>query len=376
LITLVILAYTLRGGLKAVAWTDVLQGLIMLALMIAALALVVSHLGGWSDAFQRVLHEHPRLMSRPGGRGTYGPAVWFSFMALWFFCDPMFPQLFQRFYAAKSDRSLARTALYYPAICTVVFTLPIALGLLGRLLHPGLGGQAADNIVPLLMTSLGGDVMGTLVLAAGLAALMSTMDSQLLTLSSIFTRDIYPLVSGGRPAGALVGRVFVAVLALAGWILAMSVDTTILQLGLTAFTGLAVLFPTVLFGLYLRKPSSAAGLASIIGGEALVIAYHLKIPPTFGFLPAVPVMAFSTLVYLAVQALAGSLSWQSISRRASLALAGLGLIFLAAQDYWRWGQVGGLWLGWPIWAWYFVGLSALQTLVMAWWVRASLLREN
>ena len=369
LITLVILAYTLRGGLKAVAWTDVLQGMIMLGMMIAAVVMVAAHLGGWSGAFGRVLSEHPQLMARPGGRGAYGPAVWFSFLALWFFCDPMFPQLFQRFYSAKSDRSLARTALFYPAICTLVFALPIALGLLGRLLHPGLSPAQADNILPLLMTSLGGDLMGTLVLAAGLAALMSTMDSQLLTLSSIFTRDVYPLVSGGRPAGALAGRVFVAALALAGLIVALAVDTTILKLGLTAFTGLAVLFPTVLFGLYLKRPSAAAGLASIISGEALVVAYHLKLLPTFGFLPAVPVMAASLVVFLAVQAVAGGLNRPAVSRRAGLALAGLGLIFLAAQDFWRWDQAGSLWLGWPGWAWYFVGLSALQTMVMAWWMR-------
>jgi SSS family solute:Na+ symporter len=50
-------------------------------------------------------------------------------------------------------------------------------------------------------------------------------------------------------------------------------------------------------------------------------------------------------------------------------LAGFIAIFLAAQDFWRWGLVGGLWLGWPVWAWYFVGLSLLQTGLMFLWVR-------
>ena len=111
LVTLVIVIYTLRGGLKAVAWTDVFQGLLMLALMIAALGIVAGAHGGWSEAFAKVSQTQPALMERPGPRGMYTPAVWFSFLALWFFCDPMFPQLFQRFYSANSERALARSML-------------------------------------------------------------------------------------------------------------------------------------------------------------------------------------------------------------------------------------------------------------------------
>ena len=72
--------------------------------------------------------------------------------------------------------------------------MPIAIGVLGRLSFPDLVGKQADRILPLVLTSISGDFMAALVIAAGLAALMSTMDSQLLTLSSIFTRDIFPLV--------------------------------------------------------------------------------------------------------------------------------------------------------------------------------------
>jgi SSS family solute:Na+ symporter len=365
IVTLVIVAYTLRGGLKAVAWTDVFQGLLMLALMIVALGIVAGAHGGWSEAFAKVSETQPALLERPGPRGMYTPAVWFSFLALWFFCDPMFPQLFQRFYSANSERALARSMFFYPLICTVVFALPVALGVLGRLSVPDLSGKAADGILPLLMTNLAGDFMGTLVLAAGLAALMSTMDSQLLTLSSIFSRDLWPLFSGRKAENALVGRIFVLVLAGAGLATALMANTTILALGLTAFTGLAVLFPTVLFGLWLENPRPAPAVASILIGEALVIAYHLKMLPTYGFLPAVPVMAASVVVYLGAHFLTGPAGLPRLTARQlgfSLAFA---LLFLLAQDYWRWEQVGGLWLGWPLWAWYFVGLSGLQMILSA-----------
>ncbi|MFH1060409.1 MAG: sodium:solute symporter family protein [Pseudomonadota bacterium] len=370
LVTLVIVAYTMRGGLKAVAWTDVFQGLIMVGLMLAALVAVAGAEGGLAEAFGRVHAQHPELYSRPGGQGRYLPGVWFSYILLWFYCDPMFPQLFQRFYSAKSPRGLARTVLWYPAICTLVFALPILLGLLGRLEFSGLIGKEADNILPLLATRIGGDLLGTCILAAGLAALMSTMDSQLLTLSSIFTRDLLPLVIGRREASPLWGRGFVLVLALAGLALAVNPPASILQIATWAFTGFAVLFPTVLFGLYLPQPRAAAGLLSILAGQALTLAYALGwLPAPGGVLPAVPVMALATAAYLAAHSLLGS-SWRpQVSGRAWLFAAVFAAIFAAGQDYWRWGRVGEFWLGLPLWAWYFVGLSAVQTAAAWCWLR-------
>ncbi|MBU2549438.1 MAG: sodium:solute symporter family protein [Proteobacteria bacterium] len=376
LIALIIVLYTVRGGFRAVAWTDVFQGLFMVGLMIAALVMVAYHHGGLGQAAQRVMESHPDLFSRPGGTGRYGPGLWFSYLMLWFFCDPMFPQLFQRFYTARDERALARTMLYYPAICTLVFFLPVALGLLGRLDFPGLTGKAADNIVPLLATKIGGDFMGTMILAAGLAALMSTMDSQLLTLSSIFTRDVYPILTGREARSARVGRLFVIGLALAGLVLAVKPPATILQIATQAFTGLAVLFPTVFFGLYLKNPRPASAIVSILVGEVLVGAYAFKLLPTFGFLPAVPVIVAAVLSYLAVHAALGARTWPAMDRRQAALLAGFGLIFLASLDFWRWDRIGPLFLGWPLWAWYFVVLSALQTVLMVYWVRPALAAES
>ena len=102
----------------------------------------------------------------------------------------------------------------------------------------------------MVATAVAGDFLAALVIAAGLAALMSTMDSQLLTLSSIFTRDILPLMRRSQTTTSLPGRLFVIGLSLAGLGFAYRPPATILQIATAAFTGLAVLFPTVFFGLY------------------------------------------------------------------------------------------------------------------------------
>ena len=364
-VTGAIVLYTLRGGMRAVAWTDALQGTLMLVLMLVALGMVVGFHGGWVQAFSAVAGQEPALFSRPGLQGTYTPALWFSFLALWFFCDPMFPQLFQRFYAARDEKTIGRVVLWYPAICILVFAPPVLLGTLGQLSFPGLAGNESDGILAMVMISVGGNVAGTLVLVAGLAALMSTMDSQLLTLSSIFSRDIWPVVAKGRTASMAVARVFVLVLAALGLALALATDATILDLGVTAFTGLAVLFPSVLFGLYLRQPRSSAALASIVVGEAIVVASHLGVLPAHGFLSAIPVMIGSTVVYLAVHFATGPAGLPVFNRRQVLFTLGFGGIFLLAQDYWRWEETGALVLGLPAWCWYFVGLSVAQMILSA-----------
>lgn len=361
IITFIIVFYTMRGGLKAVAITDVFQGALMLILMVAALVIVTNSHGGFVASFDKLLASIPESMQRPGLRGVYTPQIWFSFIVLWFFCDPIFPQIFQRFYAAKSPRHLKITTAYYPIICTVIFFLPIAIGALGRLTFSDLGATEADNIMALLMGELAGPVFGTLVLTAGIAALMSTMDSQLLTLSSIFTRDLYPLIKRNGGNNKFAARIFIMVLAISGLLVAIFTDGTILKLGLTAFTGLSVLFPTVFFGLYLKNPRAHSAIASIVVGEIVVFLYHFKLLSAFGFLPAIPVILSAILVYLIVQVWLEGLAIKLA--KVSLPCYLFTAIFIASMDFWNWHEVGSTVLGLPLWVYYFVTLSVLQTII-------------
>ena len=368
LVTGIIVLYTLRGGLRAVAWTDMFQGTLMVVLLAISLVLVAQYHGGLTTANQKVMATNPELFSRPGGLGTYTLAIWFSYIMLWFFCDPMFPQLFQRFFSARSDRTISRMMLFYPLICTVVFFMPIAVGVLGHLSFPSLVGKQADRILPMVVTLVSGDTMSALIIACGLAALMSTMDSQLLTLSSIFTRDIVPLVAGKPTRGYAMGRIFVVFLSLAGLGLAYKPPATILQIATQTFTGLAVLFPTVIFGLYLKRVKALPAILSILCGEGMMVLYYVKLIPAAGFLPVVPIMMVTVSVYLCTHAF---LLWRegTLNIRVPgwisdpylyLLLGNFGL----ALDFWAWGKSDPQWAGMPLWLGYFVILSALQTLLM------------
>lgn len=188
-VTAVIVCYVLAGSMRSVAWTDVVQGFVMLAALAAGLGVVVAALGGWGAAMARLAAASPEHLTRPGAGAGLSVGIWASYMALWFMADPMLPQLFQRFYAARSEKAIVTTAALYPVVTTVLFFLPVAIGAFGRLVIPGLEGQKADTIFPLLMERVGGGWLAGLAAAGVLAAIMSTMDSQLLTLASIVERD-------------------------------------------------------------------------------------------------------------------------------------------------------------------------------------------
>ena len=201
---------------------------------------------------------------------------------------------------------------------------------------------------------------------------MSTMDSQLLTLSSIFTRDIVPLFQKERKETSVAGRIFVVLLSLAGLALAYSPPATILQIATQTFTGLAVLFPTVIFGLYFKKVFSMSAILSIICGESALICFYFKLVTTKTFLPVIWVVIITFFVYLITHMF---LLWREKALHIYMPewlydkyfwlLFG---IFLLAMDYWAWAKVEPVFWGIPLWVGYFIILSALQTLIMVYMV--------
>jgi SSS family solute:Na+ symporter len=385
-VTAVIVCYVLAGGMRSVAWTDVVQGFIMLAALAAGLAVVVHALGGWGAATTRLAAASPGHLTRPGAGGGLPIGIWVSYMALWFMADPMLPQLFQRFYAAKTERSIVKMAALYPVVTTVLFFLPVAIGAFGRLVIPGLEGQKADTIFPLLMDRVGGPWLAGLAAAGVLAAIMSTMDSQLLTLASIVERDFLrrrespaPRAPGAPVARATTrrSRFAVALLAAAGCALALRPPATMLAIATEAFAGFAVLFPTVIAALYWRRATTWGAVVSIVVGEAVVVAYHFRLLPDLGLLTAIPATAAAALVLL----LAGFLA---PSRRAlpaafaaharlrmgrSRALAWtlvLGAFCVLSTDWWRFnGGSPTMVAGLPDWVIYFIVLGFALALALA-----------
>ncbi|MGC8798303.1 MAG: sodium:solute symporter family transporter [candidate division WOR-3 bacterium] len=360
LIVLVGVGYVLLGGLRGDAWTDLFQGVLMLGGMMVIFFALVAALGGFSPVSAEVAQRLPELFSRPGGGGFFTPGIWFSYLVLWFLCDPMFPQLFQRFLAAKGEQALRKSASFYPAITGVLFFFPVAIGVLAHSVLPDMAGKQTDQILPLVVNKTLSPFFAGVLTVVGLSALMSTMDSQLLTLSSMVIRDTRLLLGKPPEPRPRLQTLVIAVLALVGFLLALKPPGTILDIATETFTGLAVLFPVTMAGAYWNRANPYAGVASIVVGETMVVLYHLKLIPDFGFLPVIPVIGVTTVVlvlgslFFPARGLAAWSRFSGFNRRWVLMMV---LIFVLANDFWNWQRTTPLILGLPGWLWYHILLT-------------------
>ncbi|MFO7627112.1 MAG: sodium:solute symporter family protein [Candidatus Fermentibacteraceae bacterium] len=299
LTVLVMVLYTFRSGLRGVALTDCFQGLLMPLLMGVVLLALLAR-GGGATLFGELAATRPDLFTRSQ---AYSPGIWLGYMLLWVWADPMFPQLFQRFFASTGRGALALSARVYPLVTGVLFLMPVTLGVIARHWIPELPeGVGVDRILPLLLARACPGVLESLLLTAGLAALMSTMDSQLLTLSSMFTRDVWEPLSGEK-APRWAGKALVLVLAAGGLLLSFRPPESFLVLARETFTGLAALFPVYLGTLYWKKASGVGAFSGIIAGVVLTALFHLGVLKTAFTLPVVFVVAGAAIAFVSASLL-------------------------------------------------------------------------
>ena len=296
-VTIFTISYVLLGGMTSVAKTDLKQGILSLVLMLLAVIVIGNALGGMTQANLAVFEKMPELFAREGGDGFYTPQKWFSWLVFWVFCIPMFPQLFMRFYIAKDLSHLKKSALLYAFIPLFISILPVIIGVMGHLTFPGLEGKAADQILPKMLVEHSPEWFSALVMTGALAALMSTLDSQLLALGTMFTRDFYGVFSkkeNGLKQQVNIGKISIGVFAFIGLAIAYQPFDTIFDMGKMAFSGLSVLFPAAFAILWWKRVNATFLIASVIIGEGLTLAFFYKKIPVewaFGFEPFMAVLA-------------------------------------------------------------------------------------
>ncbi len=298
-LTVFIVIYVFVGGMRTVAITDLIQGVLMFSLMVAAVWIIASDLGGLAEANERVFEQDPELFSRQGAADHFSMQKWFSLMLLWLFCVPMFPHMFMRFFVSKDQHAFQFSTFFYALIPCFLFILPVIIGVLGHLTFPDLSGEESDKIIPMMLMEHAPLWAAALILTGALAAFMSSLDSQLLAISTMFTRDVYLSFIDEKLSmkrQVWIGRSAVAICALLGLSIAAFAERSIFAIVKMAFTGYAVLFPSTLAVLYFRNVPPGACITSILCGEALLVGLSLGWIPQawiFGFDPIIPVMIIS-----------------------------------------------------------------------------------
>jgi len=273
----VAVVFSLAAGIRSVAWTDAVQMVIMLVTALVAVLLVVNSLGGFGELFARVSAEHPGSLSVPGnGYFTFG-----TFLGLtlpWFFFSISNPQVSQRLFMLGSLRNMRRMLLGF-LVCGFLYTLiAILWGYAALVRFPEL--SSPDLATPSLISSdLVPPVVGVVVIVGILAAAISTIESVVLTLSSVVARDVYANAglagSSDERRQLRVGKLVIPVIAALALLFAGLELDLIAVLAVSSSAGLVVTVPAIVGAFFWRRGTAAGALASVVIGGALVAFLEL-----------------------------------------------------------------------------------------------------
>jgi len=242
--------YVIAGGIRAVYWTDVLQGIWMyVAIWLGAGYILLSQFDSIPDFWRAVAEKSPAHLTLPGPENFFTYPMWFSFLVIFSVGVFLQPHLFIRFYTARNSKMLRKMGALTPLYLTSLY-LPICLvGLSGVVLVDKLGIslKTADQLFPTLLVNIAPVWLTGLVLAGAAAASMSTMDAILHVNSLIFTRDIYQHYIQKDKSSAhyiFIGRVVILFLLLVSFFLSIYEPHFLVHLaGIT--TGMVVLIITI-----------------------------------------------------------------------------------------------------------------------------------
>ena len=304
-----IILYTAVGGFLAVSWTDLLQALMMaLALVVVPLA-TASALGGVDVTLAAVREHNPALLDVwTSAAGEPIALVTILSLMAWGLGYFGQPHILARFKAVSSVRLVGRARRI--ATLWVVLTLisAVLVGLAGiPYFDPALSDTDSEKVFILLVEALFHPVPAGICLAAVLAAIMSTADSQLLVSSSVFTDDFY-LRFLRRHASerelVMAGRMSVIVIAAIALLLALDRDSKVLDLVAYAWAGFGAAFgPSLILSLYWPRMTARGAMAGIVAGGLTVVAWKQASGGLFDLYEIVPGVLVSFAAVVAVSLL-------------------------------------------------------------------------
>jgi SSS family solute:Na+ symporter len=273
-ICLVVLCYVFYGGMRGTAWANAFQTLVFMVLGIVTFSVIAHRLGG-----EETLMENLRKLGEaiPEAKATRAEMSLTKFTT--YLLVPlsvgMFPHLFQHWLTAKSAASFKLPVVCHPIFIMIVWVPCVLIGVWATTelanIPPPL--QSKPNaILPFLVKTQAGPILGGFLTAGILAAIMSSLDSQFLCLGTMFTTDIVGhyapaknLDAAGRDRRDIrLARGFIIAIVAVTYFLSLLKPPSVFALGVWCFSGFSALFPLVLAALYWRGLTKAGAYASVL----------------------------------------------------------------------------------------------------------------
>ena len=297
-----VLVYVIIGGFRAVALTDALQGSIMIIGTIILLVGTILAGGGIDNIMGSLLNENPQMLSPFGSDGSLTPLYVSTFWILIGLGVIGLPQIAVRAMSYRDSNSLHKAILIGTmGIGTIMFGMHL-IGVLARPVLPGI--EIADKVMPTLTLEVLPPVLAGIVLAAPMAAIMSTVNALLMLVSSTVVKDVYMnFINPNATDKQIKSRSFwvTTIIGMAVVLLSLSPPDLLIMLNLFAFGGLESAFLwAVVLGLYWTKANKYGAISSMIVGLVLYIAIYQFAPNVFGMHSVtIPVIA-SLIAFVAV----------------------------------------------------------------------------
>lgn len=318
--TLIFISYTLFGGMKAVSSTNTMHLFVMYGGVIVAVIILIQKVGGW-DGFVSGVHD---VEKASGGNYLSMTSIGFPKISSWVIASLLGACTAQagiQPVLGSKDIPTAKKACIYTAIVTAPFGLfTAAIGLIARVLsNQGLLFDATGNVLTdgkLALTSIMLDlppIVGGLVLAAELAAILSTASPIILAAGTLLTKDFYQVKIKPDADDRDVLRVSKITTAVSGLIccagaIALVENNNVLDLVYSAYSIRGALFIALIFGFFWKKATSKGACISMIITTVVAVCW-VGAKLLFGHYP---ITSWFTETYAAVIAAAISMIISSL----------------------------------------------------------------
>jgi len=273
----IIIIYTMMGGFRAVAWTDFIQGLIMVVGLVVLSLAAVLELGGFSVIAQKVNETAPTALTWMGSKTIpifLGSMLGLLGIGLGY---PGQPHVITRYMAAKDSKTIKQGMWIAFGWGILMYSSAILLGICGQVLFPGLADAehlfptAAENLLPTFLTAI--------VLTGVIAAIMSTVSAQIIVAASAMAHDIYSKVIHGSltPNRILsISRLTIFLIGLGAMLVALMDTRVIFWFVLFAWSGLGASFgPVILFTLYSKKITRNGAISGMLTGFFTTVVWKI-----------------------------------------------------------------------------------------------------
>ena len=289
-LAVIMVVYETLGGMRSVAWTDVIQGVVLLlGFGILAFLIPIKLGGGLENVVAKLSVMDPPKVEAPNWQGAN---KWISYVFLLGCGAAIYPQAIQRLYSSRSVKVLKRSLAIMAFMPLTTTLVALICGLTAAVVLPDLSKGESDQVLARLCAlvmseSMLGYWLVVAVFAAALAALMSTADSALLSISSMLTKDIY--LPYFRPAASEAeltkfGKISSWAIVVLLVVVAIGTEATLVRLLELKFEVLIQVVPCFFMGLYWKRLTAGIALTGMVCG--LVVALGLTVagkPLVWGF---------------------------------------------------------------------------------------------